>query len=145
MKIESRDIILSVTLIIFALLAFLYSNTFSTGDLYGPDLFPKLISIIIGILGLYLLISSVINLKNYKNILDINHNLVFKIIIFIIVITASFYLFSLVGFIISSVLFLVVAQLIFGVKNYLAITLVSIFVPLALYLFFTQVFNIPIP
>lgn len=145
MKVETRDIFLSLVIIIFAAMAFIYSNNFSTNEFYGPDFFPKIITIFMAILGVYMLISSVLRKRKSTEEFIINKHLITKIILFIVLMAAYFSLFFVVGFIISSIIFLIVAQWIFGVKNKIILFAVSILVPIGLFVFFTQLFNIPIP
>lgn len=145
MKAESRDIFLSIGILIFAVSAFLYSNNFSNNEFYGPDFFPKIITISMMILGGHMLVKSLLTLKNSKESFKFNQQTALKILLFILLMAGYFLLFFIVGFIISSIIFLLFAQWIFGVKNKLTIIIVSVLVPIGLYLFFTQLFNIPIP
>jgi len=145
MKAESRDIFLSIGILIFAVSAFLYSNNFSNNEFYGPDFFPKIINISMMILGGYMLVKSLFTFKNSKESFKFNQQTALKILLFILLMIGYFLLFFILGFIISSIIFLLFAQWIFGVKNKLTIIIVSALVPIGLYLFFTQLFNIPIP
>lgn len=145
MKAESRDIFLSIGILIFAVSAFLYSNNFSNNELYGPDFFPKLITVSMMIIGGYMLIKNLLTFKNSTESFKFDKQTALKILLFILLMAGYFFLFFIVGFIISSIIFLIFAQGIFGVKNKLTIIMVAILVPVGLYLFFTQLFNIPIP
>lgn len=145
MKTESRDIFVSIIILIFSISAFLYSNNFSTNVFYGPDFFPKLITVFMMVLGGYMLVTSLIHRRKSTVSFEFNKQTVIKIAVFILLMAGYFFLFFVVGFIISSIVFLLLAQWIFGVKNKITIIAVSILVPIALYLFFTQLFNIPIP
>lgn len=145
MKVASRDIFLSIVILIFSVSAFLYSNNFANNEFYGPDFFPKLITISMMILGGYMLVKSLLTFRKSTEAFEFNQQTALKIVLFILLMAGYFLLFFIVGFIISSIIFLIFAQWIFGVKNKLIVIMVSVLVPIGLYLFFTQLFNIPIP
>lgn len=145
MKTETRDIFLSLVILLFAISAFLYSNNFSNNEFYGPNFFPKIITISMIVLAGYMLVTSLIHARKSTKSFEFNKHTAMKIALFILLMAGYFFLFFVVGFIISSIVFLILAQWIFGVKNKITVLAVSVLVPIGLYLFFTQLFNIPIP
>lgn len=147
MKTEIRDLGIGVVLLIFSIAGFMYSNNFkgSSDQTFGPDFFPKLVLSLLAIMAIVLIISSILNLKESQNILQLDKKIVGKIILFIVVLVIYIALFFNVGFIISSILFLLIGQWIFGVRKKILLFAISVSVPLFLYFFFTVLFKIPLP
>lgn len=146
MKSGLRDISTGVILFIFSIFGYIIANDFSEpNDFYGPDFFPKLILIALAILSLGLGIKGVINLKDDKSKNYLDKKVFFLILVYILLLIVYINLFFITGFIISTIIFLIVAQYLFGLRKWITIFLVSIIVPFTLYYLFTALFNIPLP
>lgn len=145
MRNEIRDISFSILLIGLSIGGIFLANQFQTDALYGPDFFPKLILYILIFCSVLLLIKVIINYK--KNSVHVSFNKVtgIKITAFIILLIIYINLFFWIGFIFSTIIFLLIAQYIFGMRKYIQLILISVAVPILLHFIFSYLFQIPLP
>lgn len=117
--------------------------------LYGPRFFPQLI------LG-GLVICTLLFLWNGFQQRDTQRNVqaqsfLFhrlwkdKLLILLLLVVGYVFLFERIGFCLSSILYIVIAQLLFGIRNKVILFFVSPAVILALNALFVTVFKIPVP
>src|SRR5690625_166573 len=143
-----RDISTGFVLILFSMFGYLIANEFGGGVSLGsfcPSFFPKFVLITLAILYLCLLIKGIISLKTDKTKINFNVIKIIRVVIYIILLIIYINLFFITGFIISTILFLIIGQYLFGVRNWMKIIIISIITPILLYYFFTGLFNIPLP
>lgn len=146
MKSGLRDISTGIILFAFSIFGFLSANGFSNPNTsYGPDFFPKLILIALTVLSFALTIKGFFDFKKDDSRPHIDKKMVMLIIAYIILLIVYINLFFMTGFIISTIIFLIIAQYLFGLRKWFTIILVSIIVPFSLYYIFTALFNIPLP
>lgn len=143
-----RDISTGLVLIVFSIFAYLVANDFSEGESlgsFGPGFFPKIILILLAIFSLGLLIKGILNLKTEKTKIQFNSKKVIRVATYIVVLIIYINLFFVTGFIISTILFLIVGQYLFGMRNWIKLIAIAVIIPIILYYFFTGLFNIPLP
>ncbi len=146
MKSGFRDIATGVILILFSIFGYFSANQISEpGIKYGPDFLPKLILILLAILSLSLVIKGIVSLKNDHSSNSFDKHIFILIVLYIILLIVYINIFFITGFIISTIIFLFIAQYLFGLRKWFRLILVSLIVPFVLYYFFTIVFNIPLP
>lgn len=146
MKSGFRDISTGFILIAFAIFGYITANNFSDPSVsYGSDFFPKLILILLAILSLVLCVKGILNIKNDKSNSSFDKRVFFRIALFMTLLIVYINLFLVTGFIVSSIVFLIIAQYLFGLRKWLKLVLVSVIMPLILYYLFTVLFNIPLP
>src|SRR5699024_3165049 len=143
-----RDISTGFVLIIFSIFGYLVANEFGDGEKlgsFGPRFFPKLILILLVVLSVSLLIKGIISLKTEKTSIKFNLKKILRVAIYIVLLIAYINLFFITGFIFSTIIFLIIAQYLFGMRSWLKLIVISIVTPIILYYFFTGLFNIPLP
>src|SRR5690625_3944213 len=142
-----RDISTGFVLFLFSMFGYLIANEFGGGESlgsFGPSFFPKLVLITLAILSLSLLIKGIVSLKTDKTKININVKKIIRVVFYIFLLIIYINLFFITGFIMSTILFLIISQYLFGVRNWMKIIIISIITPILLYYFFTGLFNIPI-
>ena len=148
MKKQTVDITTSIILLVLCLTGFLLAGNISvpqdtTG--YGPTFFPRLVLILLALLSSILLIKGIRSYKHDEEKIHFDKDSMLKTAVFIILLLIYLVLFFVIGFIFSSIIFLFIAQLIFGIRNITKLVVVSVFVPIILYFIFTNLFQIPLP
>ncbi|HLR65994.1 MAG TPA: tripartite tricarboxylate transporter TctB family protein [Virgibacillus sp.] len=111
---------------------------------FGPGLFPLVISILMMVLSMSIIIQTFMDKRKH----DDNNKADFKmmvlpVLILGLVIVYSIF-FNIIGFIISTVIFLFVCMLILQTKMLKSIIL-SIVLTVAVYMMFTQILGVPLP
>lgn len=147
MRKEIVDITAGGILLLLSVAGYLMAGQFGNGNPYGPDFFPKLILILLALTSALLVVGAVLKLKKDSDspAIRIDRSTVGKILLFVGVLIAYILLFFVAGFIVSTILFLLVAQWIFGVRKLALLGTVSVIVPVVLYFVFTTAFKIPLP
>ncbi|MCG3088263.1 tripartite tricarboxylate transporter TctB family protein [Sporosarcina cyprini] len=147
MRKEIVDISAGGILLLFSVAGFLMANQLGNGQPYGPDFFPKLILALLAIASVFLVTGAAFRMRQEAgpSPTQFDRAAIGKILALIVVLIAYILLFSVTGFIISTILFLLVAQWIFGIRKILLLGTVSIVVPVVLYIVFTMAFKIPLP
>lgn len=146
MNSELRDFSTSVILLLFAVFGFITANEFSNPDVkYGSDFLPKLILILLAIFSIILGINSILKLKKKKSTAQFDKKVFIRVVLFMALLVVYINLFFTLGFIVSSITFLVIAQYLYGLRKWVQLISVSIIVPIVLYFIFTSLFNIPLP
>lgn len=147
-KKEVTDISAGIVLLLFALAGYALSMNLvdvnSTAK-YGPDFFPKLILATLAIFAIVLVVSGAKKIRNSKSMLGINKTVVFNIFLFILILIGYIMLFFTTGFIISTVVFLLIGQWVFGIRKIPVVIVTTITIPIALFFVFTVFFKIPLP
>lgn len=114
----------------------------ATTTLYGPRFFPQLI-----LEGLFLCIVIFLwkGLRQLKNKYQTETLVKPKVLILLLIIVGYIFLFERVGFGIASIIYIIVAQLLFGIRNKLILFLISPCIIVALNVLFVVIFKIPVP
>ena len=146
MKRVKLDVISGFVLAALAVAGWFYARATDTPSTIGltPNTYPELICGVLVVLGLLQAIFSILKLKkdssgggevsvNWKTMLPV-----------LVVLAIYAWCFTLTHFIITTIIFLFVEMLLFGVRKWKVIIPVSIVVPVALYFMFTA-FQIPLP
>lgn len=146
MKSELRDLSTGVVLLAFAAFGFIAANEFSNPDVkYGSDFLPKLILILLAIFSVALCVNSILKLKKSPSKTQFDKKVFIRVILFMASLILYINLFFTLGFIVSSIIFLIIAQYLYGLRKWVQLFSVSIVVPVILYFIFTALFNIPLP
>lgn len=147
MRKEVLDISTGGILLLLSLIGFTMAGQFGNGQQYGPDFFPKLILTLLAVTSVLLIGGGVLRMKKEKNykLIQFDRTLVGKVVLFTVLLIAYIQLFFVAGFIISTILFLLAAQLIFGIRKIVLLVSVSVVLPIVLFFVFTIAFKIPLP
>ncbi|WP_424580076.1 tripartite tricarboxylate transporter TctB family protein [Virgibacillus halodenitrificans] len=148
MRSSIKDISTGILLIGFSVIMYLIANSFGrsqTETLYGPDFFPKLVLILLIAFSIVLCIKGFLSLKGESTKWEIDRKLIFQILLYIILLVIYINLFFIIGFVYSTIVFLLIGQYLFGLRKWIRLILVAIIVPFVLYYLFTNLFNIPLP
>lgn len=148
MKKEISDISAGIVLLMLSVLGYVAAGNLvdpQSPVKYGPDFFPKLVLSLLAITSFILLVNGIRKIKTSKEYMDINKRKILVILAFIIILIGYIGLFFVTGFIISTIVFLLIGQWIFGVKKVVFLILTSISVPALLYFLFSTFFKIPLP
>ncbi|WP_019377487.1 tripartite tricarboxylate transporter TctB family protein [Virgibacillus halodenitrificans] len=148
MRSSIKDISTGILLIGFSVFMYLIANSFGrsqTETLYGPDFFPKLVLILLIAFSIVLCIKGFLSLKGESTKWEIDRKLIFQILLYIILLVIYINLFFIIGFVYSTIVFLLIGQYLFGLRKWIRLILVAIIVPFVLYYLFTNLFNIPLP
>lgn len=147
MRKEIVDISAGGILLLLSVAGYLMAGQFGNENPYGPDFFPKLILTLLAITSALLVVGAVLKLKknSESSPIQIDRSTVGKILLLVGVLIAYILLFFVAGFIVSTILFLLVAQWIFGVRKLVLLGTVSVVLPIVLYFVFTIAFKIPLP
>lgn len=147
MRKEILDISTGGILLLLSAIGFLMAGQFGNGQAYGPDFFPKLILTLLAISAALLIVGGALRLKKEKSVphIQFDRSAVGRIVLFIALLITYILLFFWVGFIISTILFLLAAQWIFGLRKVVLLAGVAVILPILLYFIFTMAFKIPLP
>lgn len=147
MRKEISDISTGGILLLLSAIGFMMAGQFGNGQSYGPDFFPKLILTLLAIASVALIAGGALSIKKQKNFspIQFDRSVIRKILVFTVLLITYILLFFWAGFIISTILFLLAAQWIFGLRKIPLLVGVSIVLPILLYFIFTMAFKIPLP
>jgi len=162
---NNKDIIINIFLICFSIYLIYYS--FTIDQLQGalaetsPGLIPRLIGLFLLICNFILLVSSIKNTitknksyviddvdnynKNVKNTIFIVSPRIIRIIITLSIIIIYRYVINILGFYISSIIFLVTMFSITKINKWWQIILISTVVTIIIGVFFKELLRIPLP
>ncbi|WP_158232536.1 tripartite tricarboxylate transporter TctB family protein [Sporosarcina sp. P13] len=147
MKKEISDISTGTVLLIFSLIGYFYSTKLAVDSTikYGPDFFPKLVFSLLAFTSVILLLTAILRFKRSKEFVSMSQKVIFGVVLFIVVLIGYIGLFFLTGFIISTIIFLLIGQWLFGIRKIPILIATSILLPFVLYFVFTFLFKIPLP
>ncbi|TMN21715.1 tripartite tricarboxylate transporter TctB family protein [Lentibacillus cibarius] len=148
MKSEIRNISTGLVLLLVSVAGMIIANNFGrsqTETLYGPDFFPKLVFTLLAICSVILFIKGIIDLKKNDKYMEINKKTIGRIFSYTILLIIYINLFFMIGFVYSTIIFLIVGQYFFGVRKIPRLIIISALTPFLLYYLFTNLFNIPLP
>lgn len=153
------DYLISIILLLFGSFVFLMSNTIPTmvaveqSSVINSRFFPKLMSLFLVLLSIWTLAETYINYRRSKNRnvpsekgdVHIRQKSWLRLIESVILIGIYFLVFNRLGFLISSVLFMLCFLLMLGTRRWYVFLSLSITVPLAIWLIFRVLFSIYLP
>lgn len=146
-KFRDQDCFLGLIFVILGVLGYLYSDIYIySEDVPGagvaPDFYPKLLFTILAICGLGLIIEGYKHEEKKPLLIKFD----WKILLPTIVVLFGYaILFEKFGFIISTLVFMIVFILLLGERNPVLILSVPIITTLFIYLLFTRAFMIVVP
>ena len=149
---KANDAVTGGIFLVIAILAFAYAGTFTSlpGVKYGPDLFPRLIAILMGLGGIILIVGSVRHSGRLPLFtlaplarLPRNHAILASVVASIL-----FYILASerLGFLLSA--FLMLGGLLAvtrGTSRFLSSAVVAAVVSVLLYLIFARLLRVPLP
>lgn len=141
------EIFLSIILCLISIGIFLMSANFpdASGNL-KPNTFPRIMSSLLFILSLFLIYKNIFKKKDKnKVIFDINKKEYKYILFLIILILIYIYLIKILGFILTSIIFMSILIYLFGEKRKTIIFIFPTIFILALYLVFSKLAMVPLP
>jgi len=138
---KRANIIISLLVIVFGLVAYWYTSDFpgSSGSETGPGFMPKIFIIIIIILGISLLIKSIF-FENEKATLYKK-----RIAIFILLFIIYNILIPILGFYVTSILFLISLLWMNNIKKLVYFFFVPLGVVTFIFIFFQTLLKVPLP
>lgn len=146
-----KNLCAGILLLLFCIIGFISTSKLESGDhlLFGPSFYPNAIIVLLS-LGAFILIYQGINSlrKPAKSVDPHRRNTrgyVVEILLFWLGIALYLTVFHFTGFIVSTLLFLTVAQLLYGRRRYLNVALVSILATGITYFVLVILFEVPLP
>ena len=153
------ELLIGIALIIICLLIYSQSGNFPNfNEVHlNAGSFPKTIAILLGLLSLFLIVSKVKELlsqKGNESKINITENLknLYKEyrlpIITLIILFLYVFLMEYIGFILTTISFIIVTGLVIGPKrkkNVLVISAVAVLITISTYLFFENVLHVRFP
>jgi len=134
------------------------ADSFPPFERYGDvdsDFWPKIILVVIGLVAAVILVSSIRQLRLYletrsgrtrsPNSPGVARFLMGKNVILVALTLSYLYAFQLLGFIVATFIFLLLATALLGVRHKVAIVLFPLLFTSGLMLLFTRVLNLPLP
>ncbi|MEL7566206.1 MAG: tripartite tricarboxylate transporter TctB family protein [Dehalobacterium sp.] len=116
-----------------------------SGEKYGPAYFPRIIIFGLIVCSALFLFMGIKNFKKDQGVVLITKENTIKCLIFTVILSIYGVLFIKIGFIASSIMFLIVALWLFGVRSKKVFFLYSPVLVVLLNLLFSHVFSIPLP
>lgn len=148
MKKEISDISTGIVLLLFSIIGYTMAvdlESRNTAMNYGPDFFPKLVLTLLAITSIILFANAIRKFKKSTERIEVNKKVVITVLTFILIIIGYVTLFFFTGFIVSTIVFLLIGQWAFGMRNIFVISMTSIVLPIALYFLFVFFFKVPLP
>ena len=142
--VRDRDSLSGLIVLIFAIAGYIYSVFKISSDAtvgVAPDFYPKLLFIVIGISGLVTLLNG-FRREIKKEMPAFNWKAVITVITLLI---GYAYLLQLVGFVISSIVFMIAFMFVLGERKPINMIVVPIITSLLIYFLFSKAFMIMLP
>jgi len=144
---KSIDVCVGLFLSGLSIAIFLYAEQEYVGsgvNSYGPNFFPQLVSVLLLLASITLIVQA---LRGYslKNFETINKHGFIRASITLAIAIAYLFLMQLIGFYLSTAIFLFVTMKFLGLKSYLTTFIVSLCVATIIYGIFRIFLKIPLP
>ena len=111
----------------------------------SPSYYPRLVSYCLLLIGSLLLLRSLMEKAANPSSTEESNSRYQMLVPIVVILFLLYWFLESLGFVLAPILALLTLLLLSGERNIMVILLISIMLPLCLYLFFTQVANIPIP
>lgn len=109
-----------------------------------PKFVPTLIGISLIIVGFFMVLQAY-KRRGEESSLSVSSDGFFRVLLSILLLVSYIELFSIVGIVVSSGIFIALYSYMFGLRDYLKMAAVSVLVPVVIWLVFEYVFRIPMP
>jgi len=150
--------IFAAVVMVAAIYLWFVADSFPPFERYGDvdsDFWPKIILVVIGLVAAVILVSSVRQLRLYLGTRSggtrspkspgVTGFLMGKNVILVALTLSYLYAFQLLGFIVATFIFLLLATALLGVRHKIATVLFPLLFTSGLMLLFTRVLNLPLP
>ncbi|MFZ7130953.1 MAG: tripartite tricarboxylate transporter TctB family protein [Eubacteriales bacterium] len=112
--------------------------------------YPQILTSILVIFGLLLIIKSFMKgekdfIISFRTLYDKNKVVILRIFLFVSALTIYVLMMPILGFITSTIVFLLLSLFICGMKNYVSIVILSILIGFLFYFVFAFAFNVRLP
>lgn len=113
----------------------------------SPYLFPLLIAVFISVISIFLFLEGIRDIKSLdKNKIEKDNKMKWKDVLFTILVSISYYItMGLIGFIASTLIFLMSLFVYLGERRIWLITLISILSTASIYIIFGVLLNVMLP
>lgn len=140
------DLVVGIVLCILSLAIYLYAEQYSGRGVnrYGPNYFPQALSLMLFLTSVALIVQALRG-KALKGLEKINKQGFVRAAVTLVMAVAYLLMMKVVGFYISTIIFLYVVMMYLGQKNQWVRVLVSISVASAVYGLFYYFLKIPLP
>lgn len=147
MKNVGVNSVIGLVFLIFS--AIWYSLTMSLGaksgfTAYGPDFFPKLVITCMIVVSVLLILTDLAN-KNKTTTFAIKGKAAVRVVLILVLAALYIFILPLAGYIIATIVALVLLMLLFGVKKRLALVLTAVLFPIGIYYLFEVVLKVILP
>ena len=147
-----KDIFSGGVILLFCLIGFMSTSTLDAGSdhvLYGPAFFPNLLMAVLAAGALILIVKGIFSKVPQADKPPLKERIqvkiIARIILFWLLIALYIVVFNHTGFIVSTMLFLIPAQLLYGRRRYGHIIWVSSLGTAGTYLVLAKLFDVPLP
>lgn len=139
---KNTDTVIGLIIIAFSALGFFYIDSLNLKSLVGlsPGVFPQFLFVLMALCGISVLLES----RKTSEAISVNLSGE-KLLLIILLLTAYSYALEYVGFVISTIIFLVAALYIFDEKRVKVLLAVPFLTSVLIYFMFTEFFLIPLP
>lgn len=110
----------------------------------SPSFLPIVLSVAIMAVGAGMVVRSFLRVSVGKPV-DLTTDAALRVVSTVLLLVAYTFLFSHIGFVVTSAVFIGIFVYLFGSRDALKILLSMVFVPVAVWLFFEKLFHIPLP
>jgi hypothetical protein len=151
----SKDFKTGIFLVLFAILLFVYlipnhivdnPRLIVSNPAMSSRLFPYVLSIGLGIVGIAMMIAELVNKKAWtKSKHLINQTAIVRVLALFGIALLYYWLMGILGYILTSMLILPVLMLFYGYRQYKVIVIISIAFPLIMYYLFVTFMYVPLP
>lgn len=150
---KANDAITGAIFLLIAILAFAYAGTFPTmpGVTFGPDLFPRLVAVMMGAGGAILIVKGILARRAGQPLFRLDHwarRPRSYVIFFAVVGGVLFYVFAAgwLGFLLTASLMLAALLLLTrGPRHVVSSLVIALLVTGAIHLLFADVLRVPLP
>ncbi len=151
----SKDFKTGIFIVIFAILLFVYiipnhivdnPKLIVSNPAMSSRLFPYVLSIGLGIVGVAMMLAEIVNKKAWSNKKHmINQTAIARVLALLGLALLYYWLMGILGYLLTSMLLLPVLMLFYGYRHYKVIVIVSIAFPLIMYYLFVTFMYVPLP
>jgi len=144
---NNKDVLGGGILVLFSLWFYLTSQAIPTGSITGmpPSFFPSFLAICLGVCSVSLLVKGIKDVLQGKPETS-SQTKDGKTVLFLLgFLTLYVFLLNIIGFIVTTILYLTAVMLLLKAGSIKKILLISVVITLGTYYIFGNLFNIPLP